>query len=78
METPSVKISKTQFERCEPVGRELLRKAKEEKDSRKKWADNEVGQSAKDAATYLCGLGRGRVMFTIDPNDWERIFRRKK
>lgn len=72
------KITKTPFERAEPVGKALLQQCKEEREYRKKWSDREIGQSAKEAATYLAGQARGRVSFNIDPNDWERIFGKGK
>jgi len=60
------------------AGKKFVREAREFKAQRKEWADKEVYQSAKEAASYLIGQSRGRVSVTIDPNDWERIFRRDK
>ena len=68
------KVTKTPFERAEPVGRELLRKATAEKEYRKSWVDKEVGQASKEIANHLAGLARGRVSVTIDPDAWERVF----
>lgn len=73
-----IKVTKTHFERCEPAGKEILRQAKEEKDYRKNWADKEIGQSAKEAATYLAGQARGKVSVIVDPVAWQRIFGGRK
>ena len=72
-----VRITKTEYERCEPVGRALTQKAKEAQAYRKEWANKEIGQAAKEAATHLAGIARGRVSITIDPSDYERIFGKK-
>ncbi len=73
-----IKITKTHYERCEPVGKEILRQAKEEKAYRKNWADKEIGQSCKEVATFLAGQARGRVSIMIDSTSWEKIFGRKR
>ena len=73
-----VKITKTPFERAEPVGRELLKKATAEKEYRKNWVDKEIGQASKEIANHLAGLARGRVSVTIDPIAWQRIFGKEK
>lgn len=73
-----IRVIKTEYERCEPVGRELLRKAKDAQAYRKNWADKEVGQAAKEAATHLAGIARGRVSITIDSSDYDRIFGKKR
>lgn len=72
-----IQITKTPFERCAPVGAALVKKAREEKARRKQWADNEIGQSAKEMATYFRAKSNGRVMMMIDPDAWTRIFGRK-
>ncbi len=72
-----IKITKTPFERAAPAGQELVRKMKEDRTYRKNWADKEIGQAAKEAATHLAGIARGRVSVMLDPNDWERIFRKR-
>ena len=74
----SIKVTKTPYERCEPVGRELVKKMKEDRAYRKHSADREVGQAAKDIAHHIAGLARGRVSVIINAKDWDRIFGRKK
>ena len=71
-----IKITKTPFERAEPVGKALLQKCKAEKEYRKNWADKEIGQASKEIANHLAGKARGRVSVMLDPSDWERIFRK--
>ena len=74
----AIRITKTAFEMAEPVGKELLRKAREDQEYRKDWANKEIGQASKEVATHLAGIARGRVSVTVDPVAWERIFRGKK
>lgn len=71
---PDVKITSTPFERAKPAGEALLKKAQEHYKSRADYANREVGQAAKDAATFLAGQARGRINVTIDAASWERIF----
>ena len=71
-----VKVTKTNYERCEPAGREVLRQAKEQHEYRNNWANKEIGQAAKEAATHIAGMARGRVSVMMNGDDWERIFRK--
>ena len=58
------------------VGKRCVQQAREFQRERKESTSKEVYQSAKEAATYLIGQSKGRVSFTIDPNDYDRIFGR--
>lgn len=42
-------------------GKKLLKQAEAEHRKRKEWADKEVRQSAKDAATYIAAKVKGRI-----------------
>ena len=72
-----VRIKRTAFEMAEPVGRELLHKAKEDREYRKNWADKEIGQASKEVANHLAGIARGRITVMVDPVAWQRVFGRK-
>lgn len=72
------KVTKTHLERCAPAGREAVRQAKEAHRLLKESSNKSSYNAAKDAASYLVGQSRGRVMVTIDPQDYERIFRNAK
>ena len=71
------KVTKTPFERAEPVGREVVKKAAEHRDYRKQWANKECAQSAKEMASYFVARSKGRVFHQNDPETYERIFGKK-
>ena len=71
------KVTKTHFERCEPVGKELVKKAEQDRDYRKRWANKECTQSAKEMASYFVAKSVGRVFHQNDPETYERIFGKK-
>lgn len=48
------------FDLAEPVGRECVRVAREDKNKRKRWADGECEQAAKEISTFLGAKARGR------------------
>jgi len=70
----TIKVTKTPFERAEPAGKEILKKAKQEKAKRTEWADKEIGQGAKEMATYFSARAKGRVSVVMDSDNYERIF----
>lgn len=55
---------KSNFEMCEPVGKEILRQARAEKERRRNWANSGCEQAAKEGASYLGAKARKRVYFT--------------
>lgn len=75
-----VAITKTAFDRCEPVGKALVKKAEAERDYRKQWANKEIGQACKDGAQYIANRARGSisVIMNIDDERYAHIFGRKR
>lgn len=47
---------------CMERGKQLVKEAKEEHNKRKEASDKDVEQAAKDIATGLVGIGKGRIL----------------
>ncbi len=60
-----VKI-RTPYDRAEKAGKEILRKATEEHHKRKEYGAKESYQAAKEGATYLYNLRRGKVTVVLN------------
>jgi len=76
---PDIVKLKTPFEQAEKAGKEALRKAKEEHLRRKEYGDKESYQAAKEGATYLYNLSRGKVTVRLDFSgdkamDYKKVF----
>jgi hypothetical protein len=57
----SVEITKTPFERAEPVGKRILAEARADREKRREASNKEIYQASKEAGTYLHHKSRGRV-----------------
>ncbi len=54
------------YDQAEKAGKECLRQAKEEHLKRKEYGAKESYQAAKEGATYLYNLRRGKVTVILD------------